>query len=127
MYVFYLYKLTQIMYEYSIIQKTFCSRNFLIYRWCRVDTGVNLYFRISPRTFVKTMKYPNWILRSKEESDSRKNPEDENLASGSYFKQFTPCSHSDVQCWGYSLSKSLSYFLNTLEPEGGMKLMWQTK
>jgi hypothetical protein len=35
-----------------------------------------------------------------------------------FFQQFTPCSHSEVQCWGYSLSKSLSYFLNTLEPGG---------
>ncbi len=48
-----------------------------------VEPMISLYFRISPRIFVKIRKGPYWILRGPVETDSRRKPEVENLISGS--------------------------------------------
>jgi hypothetical protein len=43
---------------------------------------INLYFRISPRIFVKIRKGPNWILWGPGETETEK-PKVENLVSDS--------------------------------------------
>ncbi len=54
-------------------KKNFLSQEFSQLSPVLLTPVIKLYFRISPRIYVKLRKGPNWILRGPEETNSSKN------------------------------------------------------